>query len=189
MLSTEERRERNRARQRRWRARNLETARRKAREYMSRWRAEHPEQARMQRREQMRRWYAEHPEMARKSARRWREEHLEQSRERARLYCREHPEKALERTRRYCKKYPERKSEQQRRRRALKSGATISDFTASQWAQMQIDYGWQCYLCRRLCATLTQDHIIPLSRGGNHTADNISPACHSCNCRKGNRAA
>ena len=34
---------------------------------------------------------------------------------------------------------------------------------------------------------LTQDHVIPLSKGGQHIKENIVPACPSCNSKKGNR--
>jgi hypothetical protein len=29
------------------------------------------------------------------------------------------------------------------------------------------------------------DHIIPLSRGGNHSVGNLMPCCNSCNSKKG----
>ncbi len=28
------------------------------------------------------------------------------------------------------------------------------------------------------------DHILPLSRGGSHSIDNVVPACHTCNRSK-----
>ena len=34
---------------------------------------------------------------------------------------------------------------------------------------------------------LTLDHVIPRSRGGNSTWDNLVACCHPCNRRKGNR--
>lgn len=32
---------------------------------------------------------------------------------------------------------------------------------------------------------LTIDHIVPLSRGGEHTIENLTTACWTCNCSKG----
>lgn len=44
--------------------------------------------------------------------------------------------------------------------------------------------------CCQYCGStksLTIDHVIPRSRGGKHTWDNVVAACESCNSRKGNR--
>lgn len=45
-------------------------------------------------------------------------------------------------------------------------------------------HGLLCYLCNTATATAV-DHVIPLSRGGTDTVDNLRPACKSCNGRKG----
>jgi len=34
---------------------------------------------------------------------------------------------------------------------------------------------------------LTLDHVVPKSKGGSHTWDNVVTACNSCNSRKGDR--
>ena len=34
---------------------------------------------------------------------------------------------------------------------------------------------------------LTLDHVIPRSKGGLHTWENVTTACESCNSQKGNR--
>jgi 5-methylcytosine-specific restriction endonuclease McrA len=34
---------------------------------------------------------------------------------------------------------------------------------------------------------ITLDHVIPVSKGGNTTIDNIILACRSCNCKRGNK--
>lgn len=46
-----------------------------------------------------------------------------------------------------------------------------------------------CYLCGRQLAQqeVTIDHVIPLVRGGSHTADNLRVACRPCNSRKNGR--
>jgi 5-methylcytosine-specific restriction endonuclease McrA len=72
-------------------------------------------------------------------------------------------------------------------RRAKKTGATLNDLTLAQWQEIKAHYGQRCVYCGRKMQRLTLDHIIPLSKGGNHTATNIVPACLSCNSRKNNR--
>jgi len=45
-----------------------------------------------------------------------------------------------------------------------------------------------CYLCGTQLwggFNLHMDHVIPVARGGVHCADNLRPACASCNHRKG----
>lgn len=72
------------------------------------------------------------------------------------------------------------------RRRALKVGAQINQFTKHEWIRMQGDYDYRCAYCW-LRQPLTQDHIVPLSKGGNHHASNIVPACKPCNSIKGDK--
>jgi 5-methylcytosine-specific restriction endonuclease McrA len=71
------------------------------------------------------------------------------------------------------------------KRRARQRGAAIRDFTAQQWRAMQELVDHRCTYCGKRCkGKLTQDHIVPLSKGGNHTWTNITPACSSCNSKK-----
>jgi len=54
-----------------------------------------------------------------------------------------------------------------------------------------------CSYCNNKCVTnpklsnskryITIDHIIPISKGGNHTIDNLTTACRSCNSKKSNK--
>jgi 5-methylcytosine-specific restriction endonuclease McrA len=47
----------------------------------------------------------------------------------------------------------------------------------------------QCQYCGVVLPSgeLTLDHVIPRSRGGNSTWENLVACCHACNRRKGNR--
>lgn len=59
--------------------------------------------------------------------------------------------------------------------------------TLSQWEELKRKYGSRCLCCGKK-ADLTIDHIVPLSRGGLSTADNIQPLCQKCNNeRKGDK--
>ena len=41
----------------------------------------------------------------------------------------------------------------------------------------------RCYYCGT-DGPMHMEHMIPLSRGGTHTADNVVPACPTCNLSK-----
>lgn len=49
--------------------------------------------------------------------------------------------------------------------------------------------GYRCRMCgiSGRYARLEIDHIIPISKGGKSTYDNLQTLCHSCNVKKGNR--
>src|SRR5262245_14276237 len=49
--------------------------------------------------------------------------------------------------------------------------------------------GYRCQYCGRKCTIdeLTYDHVIPRSKGGRTTWENIVSACYLCNRRKANR--
>ena len=112
--------------------------------------------------------------------------HLEKTRARERAYCASHREEARARSKAYRTTHPERIQAQKQRRRASKNGAVINDFTHAQWVEMQAAYDHRCAYCgKRAKGHLTQDHLTPLSQGGNHTLSNIVPACRSCNSKKG----
>ncbi|KKN31413.1 hypothetical protein LCGC14_0824270 [marine sediment metagenome] len=69
------------------------------------------------------------------------------------------------------------------RRRARKRGAFVVDFTPEQWTQLKESFDHCCAYCGNQ-AELEQDHVTPISKGGNHTGSNIVPACRSCNAKK-----
>jgi 5-methylcytosine-specific restriction endonuclease McrA len=46
---------------------------------------------------------------------------------------------------------------------------------------------YRCQYCGKKTSTLTIDHVIPKSRGGTDTWDNLVAACVKCNNKKGNR--
>lgn len=45
-----------------------------------------------------------------------------------------------------------------------------------------------CGWAFRSPAEMTTDHVVPRSRGGAHTRDNMMPCCASCNATKGKRS-
>ena len=60
-----------------------------------------------------------------------------------------------------------------------------STLTAAEWRAILDRYSHRCAYCNRSDVRLTQDHVIPISKGGGHTAENVIPACFPCNRAKG----
>jgi 5-methylcytosine-specific restriction endonuclease McrA len=65
------------------------------------------------------------------------------------------------------------------KRRSLTEG----DLTAAQWLELVEECGGMCVICHAPYEEM--DHIIPLSKGGKHTLDNVQPLCRKCNREKG----
>jgi 5-methylcytosine-specific restriction endonuclease McrA len=47
--------------------------------------------------------------------------------------------------------------------------------------------GWRCVYCGSSASRLTLDHVVPRSRGGDSTWENVVTACAPCNLAKGDR--
>lgn len=52
---------------------------------------------------------------------------------------------------------------------------------------VKILYGGKCAYCGETADPITLDHVIPVSRGGKSSYDNLVIACSKCNSRKDNR--
>jgi 5-methylcytosine-specific restriction endonuclease McrA len=78
---------------------------------------------------------------------------------------------------------------QNEKRRALKFTNTPKDelLTLVQWCEILEQFDYSCAYCGRKMERPTMDHVIPLSRGGAHSKDNIVPACRHCNSSKRSR--
>lgn len=59
------------------------------------------------------------------------------------------------------------------------------DLSEEQWGALQAAWGG-CAYCGEAGGPLQRDCVLPLSRGGRYTLDNIVPACRSCNASKCN---
>ena len=60
------------------------------------------------------------------------------------------------------------------------------DLSPAQWAALQEAWGG-CAYCGVTDVPLQRDCVLPISRGGRYTLDNIAPACRSCNASKWNQ--
>lgn len=71
------------------------------------------------------------------------------------------------------------------RRRKRRLGSKVHDLTDLQWAALK-DAWAGCAYCGVTDTPLQRDCVLPISRGGRYTLDNVVPACRSCNTSKCN---
>ena len=69
----------------------------------------------------------------------------------------------------------------------------VGSHTQEQWEKLKKEFNYCCIICGmqepfigQRYEKLTEDHIIPISKGGNNNIENIQPLCQSCNSRKYN---
>jgi hypothetical protein len=179
-----------------WRQKNREQHNANAR----RWREANPERVReinhqqyvknkTERLAKNKAWAQANPEKCRAAEKRWRAK--PKSKEVNRLRAQRHrcrrPEMTKAAEKKWRAKNPHLICGYAKKRRALKKGAPINDFTATQWIELQAEHDYCCAYCGQRCeGRLTQDHVQPLSKGGSHTLSNIVPACQGCNSSKNN---
>lgn len=71
------------------------------------------------------------------------------------------------------------------RKRKRRMDAADNDLTALEWSEIRAAWGG-CAYCGATGSPLQKDCVLPLSRGGRYTVENIVPACRSCNASKSN---
>lgn len=147
--------------------------------WMKQWRLEHPEKMKAA----AKRFREAHKEKLVNIGKRYRELHAEELREKARKRRSANAKIAYTRTKAWRLLHPDATRTHNNRRRALKRTAGEHTLTASQWTVIVAAYRGRCAYCGKRC-DLQQEHVIPLSRGGLHTAANVVPACKDCNAHK-----
>lgn len=95
------------------------------------------------------------------------------------------------------KSNPEKYREYDRKRRALKKESIAEPYSEN---QVLLIYGSACHICKKEINLLSKrsvgalgwqnslhiDHVIPISKGGEDTIDNVRPSHAICNLKKSN---
>jgi len=106
---------------------------------------------------------------------------------RARVWYAGNKKRALESARRWVEENRDAANIIQARRRARKA-AVVNTLTFEEWSEILNSFNNACAYCLRTDLPMTMDHVLPISKGGPHTAANVVPACKPCNCRKHDRS-
>ncbi len=163
------------------------------------WEAKHPDRVD----ESKKRWYRDHVKESSKAKMEWARKHKETVKIAFKKYQDNHPD-YLKRQRalslKWHKAHPDknRKSHKKwssknrdkinfytQRRRATKRG-NGGTYTQAEWESLCAKYDYKCLCCGQK-KKLTPDHVIPVSKGGRSSIDNIQPLCLSCNTKKHSR--
>src|SRR3990172_10113725 len=94
-----------------------------------------------------------------------------------------HKDAAKETTRRWRAFHPDADNAIAHRRRAKKAGNGGS-YTADEWKELCDRHNGRFLRCCRTDLPLTIDHVVPISKGGRNSIENIQPLCWPCNARK-----
>ena len=127
-------------------------------------------------------------EQIRKQQKEWRRQNVAAIKARKRAYYIKHRERILQHKSDY-EKTPKGKlcKARAQHRRRVKSQQSPATLTASQWENIISTQGNCCNICG--CSFTesppTKDHIIPVSKGGGLTKENVQALCRSCNSSKG----
>lgn len=70
--------------------------------------------------------------------------------------------------------------------RRARLAAVEYTLTVEEWQKTLVAFNHRCAYCNS-SKRIEQDHVVPISKGGGHTKENVVPACRSCNASKGNR--
>jgi 5-methylcytosine-specific restriction endonuclease McrA len=163
-----------------------------------------PEEHKIYHREASRKWREAHPDKAKEVSRKNHASHREDDKHRTAAFLlanpeyqsnwqKQNPEASKARWIRYHLNHPEQGHIDRARRRARKLQAQ-GFCTTQQWVDRVAYFGCRCFYCRRELTwepkrpnTVTQEHLIPLSRNGSNWPANLVPACLDCNLKKGKK--
>ncbi len=143
--------------------------------------------------ERKREWAKKYREANKERDREYRKENHERTREQKRAYQQQRyardRQRVLSIARAWKQANPHKLREYTRRRAAVKRHATVGivDYDAIWLASDGL-----CGICReaiRVYDEIHFDHVVPLSRGGAHSTENIQVSHASCNMKKGAKVA
>jgi len=131
--------------------------------------------------ELMKEWRKNHPEYIKEYDKEWHRNNPEYNKQ----YRKNNPEYINEW---YKTEKGKALAQRSRSKRRSKLREITNTLTANEWIDILKQYKFRCAYCGKeftLFDRETRDHVIPISKGGDNTKENVVPACQSCNSKKG----
>ena len=165
-------------------------------EYMGQFRFAHTEkisaynkQYRLNHTEEIKKYRLDHIEETRAYNKKYRFNHAEEIKQYRKQYYLNHTKEEKQNQIQY-RQSPEGKAIVQRENTARRANLkkALNTLTADEWQTTLEEHDFKCAYCGKDLLNLfdrpTRDHIMPLSKGGDNTKENIAPACQCCNSKK-----
>lgn len=124
--------------------------------------------------ERSKRYYKQNAEIIKANSQKWYEENKEYANKQSLEWHRRNREKSH-----FIKS-------RNRYKRKQQAKDLPCSFTKKDWLTTKKYFNYECAYCG-VKSKLTQDHFIPVSKGGEYTINNIVPVCKSCNSSKLNK--
>lgn len=147
-------------------------------------------------------YYEAHKEQVKEKSKTWRDSHKEHCYQVEKAWRDSHKEVCRKLNRDWYKNHPEKKEASKKKfwespkgkalaargyyKRKTAHKTVINDLTAQQWEEIKQKQNYTCLHCgkKEPEINLTRDHIIPVSKGGGLTKNNVQGLCSICNCKK-----
>jgi hypothetical protein len=133
--------------------------------------------------EYKKKWYAANRIHDIELSRKWQKENEKRVSENKKQWRLNNAERDKENHKRYVSENRDKYRMYDKNRRARKIGS-CGAVSVKEWEELKKKHNNKCLCCGRDDVKLTMDHVIPISKGGPNTIDNIQPLCKSCNCSK-----
>lgn len=118
-----------------------------------------------------------------------RKQYRQDNKETIAKYNKQHRSKNLETIKEHNRRYDREHLEERRigkQKYRARKNMLINTLTIEQWENIKLYFNNECAYCGK-ALPLAQEHLIPVSKGGEYTHNNIVPSCKACNCSKNNR--
>src|SRR6266850_3288205 len=140
---------------------------------------------RLQARQRVKNWCISNPERSRLAHQKWKQKNKDRIANYRKQWTPEQRAMDKARVRKWRSQHPD-KFRENNRLQYQRRRTAIGKLTMAEWKLIKAIFQNRCAYCWQV-RPLEIEHVIPLSKGGANTAENVVPACSQCNRHKWNR--